>query len=456
MGISSLMGATRIAMSAYQTAIDTTARNIANADTEGYARRRANVGKLVSGTNKGVVGADDSGIDGSISRIKEGFVQNQLWYKQQNLGKAQTDELVFTQIERTFAEPSEAGLTAVMEQFWHAWNDLANDPESTTARTIVRDRASLLSRTFNQLSADLSNLQREIGNDVTARVDKVNKLLNDIKEINGHAGPAMNYDLMDQRDRAIDELSSLINITVYSDRNNAVSITTGGNVLVPLVTGDFINPLRVRNLQVDDQYSIEVSFTQGGQLDAVTGGELGSLLSVQNEYLPEYMNDLNTLAVDLATSVNAVHVNGYNPGNITGQNFFKDTITGALDFALEDDIVNDPTRIATAQNPDEPGDGSIAQQISDLQFTDIVRGQKTHEFYGSLVSKVGTRVQEAQFLRGNQEMLIQALQNQRDSVSGVSVDEEMTNLIRYEQAYQAATRMVAVVSDLIDSVLTLI
>jgi len=455
MGISSLMGITRIAMSAYQNAIDTTARNIANVDNTAYARRRADVGTMVSpnaNRNAGI------GVDASngISRIKESFVQNQLWYKQQSLGKNETDELVFSQIERTFGEPSDSSLSNVLGHFWNAWNDLANDPESSTARTIVKDRAVLLARTFNQVSADLGNLQREIGYDIEDRVVQVNNLLDQIREINGYGGPAMTFDLLDQRDHAIDALSKLININVSEDENHVVSISTGGNVLVPLVSGDFINHLKTSVPPFSEIFQVNVAFEEGGSLAAVSGGELGSLLAVHNGYLPDYLEQVDELAASVASEVNALHSTGYNLDNATGTLFFNDDIEDAASMTVSDTILNDPTLIASSDAIAEPGNGRIAQAISDLRYERITHGEKASDYYDSLISSVGSRVQEAQFLRSNQEVVIQALENQRDSVSGVSIDEEMTNLVRYQQAYEASTRMVKVVDELMQSVINLI
>jgi len=451
--ISSLMGITRIAMSAYQTAIDTTARNIANVDNEAYSRRRASISQLVTPSSRN--SGSGLGQEG-IERIREHFVQNQLWYKKQNLGKNETDELIFSQIEKTFGEPSESGLTNILTQFWNSWNDLANDPESSTARTIVKDRAILLSNTFKQIASDLHNLQEEIGYDIQDRVDTINGLLSQIREINTYSGPNMTYDLLDQRDKAIDDLSQLININVSEDSEGMVRITTGGNMLVPLVSGDFINPIETRVARFSELYQVDVSFAQGGQVEAITGGELGSLLSIHNDYLPSYLNDLDTMAVELSQAVNAVHQTGYNLDNATGKNFFSPNVGNALTFELDASIYADPTLIASSAYAGEAGDGTIAQQISDLQFANTVEAQKIGDYYNSLISNVGDRVQEAKFLKSNHEMVIQSLENQRDSVSAVSLDEEMTNLVRYEQAYEAASRMIKVVDDLMQTVINLI
>ena len=141
---------------------------------------------------------------------------------------------------------------------------------------------------------------------------------------------------------------------------------------------------------------------------------------------------------------------------MTGMNFFANNISGADDFRVSEEIFRDPSLIATSSTIDAVGDGSIAQAISDIQFESCVQDNTISDFYNGLISNIGNRVQEAQFMRRSQEMVVQNLENQRDSISGVSLDEEMTKLIEYEQAYQAAARMIATVDEMVQTVLNMI
>ncbi|MEA3286029.1 MAG: flagellar hook-associated protein FlgK [Candidatus Marinimicrobia bacterium] len=451
MSISTIMGTSRIALSAYQSAIETTARNISNVGNENYVRRRSDIGALIS-PNSGLAFREQDSTD----RLESGFIQRQLWYKNQFMGRYESDEIVYSQIESLFNEPGNSGLSNIMTEFWNAWSDLANDPESNTARAIVKDRGVLLSNTFNQLDIDLNNMQREVGYDVEATVNQVNRLLHEIKSINETMGATYSYDLADSRDAAITELSKIINIEVAEDSDHIISITTGGNVLVPLVNNDFINELNVTIAPFTDYYTVDVSFSEGGTLSAITGGTLGSLLEAHNAKIPSYLREIDALAVSIAEEVNEVHRTGFNLDNDTDQNFFKTNIGGADSLTVSTNIIDDPLLIATSSFADEAGNGQIAADISNLQNGYLLQGVKYSDYYNSMLSEVGSKVQEAKFLRTSQEMVVTALQNQRDSISGVSLDEEMTNLVKYEQAYQAASRMIAVADELIQSVLALI
>jgi len=451
MPISNLLGPSIAALSAYQAAINTTSRNISNVDNPNYVRRRTDVGSLLSPISGLAFNEKDT-----INRLDSGFIQNQIWYKNQFLGKHESDELIYSQIESLYNEPGESGIASIMDGFWNAWSDLANDPESNTAKSIVKDKGVLLTNTFHQVSTDFKNMQTQVGNEIVDTISTINNLLGQIKSINEKVGANYSYDLADSRDSAISQLSKLINIDVSENTDNVVSITTGGDVLVPLVNGDFVNELTATSDPYAETFNVTVSFSEGGSIGAVTGGTLGSLLDIHNDSIPGYLDQLDTLAVGIADSVNDIHKLGYNLDDVTGTNFFNPTVDSVGSFSVNDDIVADPTLIATSSNPSEAGNGEVAADLADLQFGYNLQKQKFSDFYSSMVSQVGSKVQEARFLHSSQDMVMKSLQNQRDSISGVSIDEEMTNLIKYEQAYQASSRMIAVADELIKSVLALI
>ncbi len=451
MSISNLMGTSRVALTAYQSAIETTARNISNVGNTDYVRRRTDVGALIS-PSSGLGFREQDHID----RLESGFIQRQLWNKNQHLGQHETDELIYSQIESLFNEPGSSGLSSMMSEFWNSWNDLANDPESNTARAIVKDKGILLSNTFSRLDSDLNNMQKEIGYDVEGTVKEVNLLLNQIQNINEKVSTNYSYDLADSRDAAISKLSELINIDVTERSDHIVSISTGGDISVPLVNTNFTNDLKVTIQAHTAYYSTIVSFSEGGSIGSITGGKLGSLLEVHNNSIPNYLNEIDALAIAIGTEVNDVHQSGYNLDNDTGINFFDPKVSGASDFSVSTAILEDPHLIASSSRPDESGNGSIATRIADLQNVNLLRDEKFSDHYNSIISEVGSKVQESSFLRDSQRIVIDSLKNRRDSISGVSIDEEMSNLVKYQQAYQAASRMISVADELIQSVMALI
>jgi len=448
MSISRIFDISKRSLLSHQSAINTTAKNIANVNTEGYKRRRVNLSQL---------GFGFSGLSGSMSprgvdRIRQQFAESQLWYENQNLGKYQTDEMLLTRTEDIFGEPGDSGLANVLTEFWNSWNDLANNPESQSVRSLVRDKGVLLANTFNRLHSDLKNFQKQIGVDVQEKVKQVNQLINQIRTINEQMGVSASDDLLDQRDLLVNELSQLLNIEVRENQDGNITVSTGGHILV---SGSDVNELDTEVSTENRALSVNVIFKLGNRSANITSGELGSMIEVINKQIPEQIEQLNTLAKSISERVNEVHSSGYNLDGATGIEFFQTGITQADELKVSDAILKDSTLIASSAASGESGDGSIAQSIFDIQFESIIQNNTVADFYNSLISRVGGSVKEAAFLRSSQEMVIQNLQNRRDAVSGVSLDEEMTKLIEYERAYQAAARMISAADEMIQTVLNL-
>lgn len=448
MSISRIFDISRQALLTHRSAIDITARNIANVNTEGYKRRRIDLSKLALGLGglNGMLTKD------GVTRIHQRFVENQLWYEDQDLGKYQSDEMILTQVQGIFNEPTASGLSNVLSEFWNVWNDLANDPESQSTRSLVRDKGVILANTFNRNYQSLRDLQYQIGLDIQENVSRVNQVIGQIKTINEKVGVHLSNDLLDQRDLLINDLSKLINIDIKEYSSGEVTISSRGQILV---SGNYINELVVDISMENGLRNIDIKFNDGRSVN-ILSGQLGSLIEVHNRHIPDYIEKLNLLATSIATQVNSIHTSGYNVSGVTGIDFFSSDITGAADFKIDDNVYQNPSLIATSTAIDEPGDGSIAQLISDIQFEKNIQGGTVSEFYHSLISQIGSQVQEATFLRESQEIVVQTLRNQQDSISGVSLDEEMTRLIEFEQAFEAAARMITVVDEMIDTVLNMV
>jgi len=358
-----------------------------------------------------------------------------------------------TQIENIFGEPNDSGLINVMSEFWNSWNDLANDPESQYARTIVHDKGVVLANTFNRIHSDLINLNQQICNDIHEKVTQVNQIINQIKSINQQISANYSDDLMDQQDLLVTKLTSLMNIDTRESANGEITVSINGQIIV---SDDYVNELAVNTSSESGISITNIYLSEGNRPLNINSGEVGSLIEINNRQIPDYIGKLDTLARSIAEQVNTIHYKGYNLDGTTEINFFSDNISGASDFKVSDDVYNDPSIIASGESMDKPGDGSIAQDIFDIQFYQSVQGSTVFDFHNSTVGQIGSKVQESEFLSRSAEMIVQNLQNQRDSVSGVSLDEEITNLIKHEQAYQAAARMVSTVDEMMQTVLNML
>ncbi len=446
MSISQIYEATKQSLLTQQSAINTTAKNIANANTEGYTRRRINLSKLSLGFSE---------MNGeSVTRVKNQFVDSQLWYEKQELGKQSMNEMLLKQVEGIYGEPSDSGLNNIMNEFWNSWSNLANNPESESARAIVKDKGVMLAHTFNRLDKNIKNVQLQVGGEIEQKVSEINGIVKQIKLLNTQIGDGGSIDLLDQRDMLIDNLSSKIDIQVNNPEKGSLTIISGGNILV---SGGHYNELSVKTSQTSDGvFNIEINKINGNKNINISSGELGGLIDFHNNYVAKNIQKLNTIANHFKSAINDIHKTGYNLNSVTGMAFFSENTSGAGDFSVADEIISDPSLIASSASIDTPGDGSIAQLMADLKYGDVIKGETIEDFYTGVVTELGNQVQQAKFIKDNQARVIERLNNQKATVSGVSLDEEMTNLIKFEQAYQAAARMVGTVDELMDTVLRMV
>jgi flagellar hook-associated protein 1 FlgK len=188
----------------------------------------------------------------------------------------------------------------------------------------------------------------------------------------------------------------------------------------------------------------------------VASGELGALLTVYNDDVPNLLERLDTLAVTIADEVNVLHKTGFNLNGVTGLDFFASTTEGAGSIAVDSTIAANVDLIATSDVLGEPGNSNIAKALADLSDKDVIGNQTAGEYYRALVGTLGNRVQETVFLGNNQKKIVEHLEMQRQSVSGVSLEEEMTHMVQLEQAFTAASRLVSVADELMRTVLQLI
>ncbi len=434
-----------------QSSIQTTGKNIANVNTIGYSRQRLDVNpvlpEIFSGFSLGSAISGDT-----LRRIREDFNDRQFWGQNSLKSQYSSEETLLRQMEGIFPASNDAGLRAMLDEFWVAWNNLANDPEGTTVRTGVRDTAEILTQTFNRIHREYRNLQFNIGSDINGAVDDINNLTKQIAELN-RLNPGNNFDLDDQRDRLIDRLSTLADITVRKE-GDSVSINVGGLLLVAGRT--FYKLGVVKTLDDQGIGHIQINLAGSDQQVNIIAGELGAMLKVYNEDIPNALNHLDLLALTLTEQVNAVHQTGFNLDGITGMNFFDDSATGAANMRVDSAIVSNPFFIASSDTLGESGNSEIAKTISALSDVALIGNQTIDENYRSLISTVGNRVREANFLRSSQDKVVDHLALQRQAVSGVSIEEEMTRLVKLEQAFAAASKLVATADELTRTLLQMI
>jgi flagellar hook-associated protein 1 FlgK len=415
---------------AHQQAIDTTSHNVSNANTEGYSRQEAVLGatnplEIVGGQN----GLSYLGTGVSVQdfkRIRDGFLD--LQYRAQNMqvGDQATRSTQLDQVELVLAEPSDNGISAQLSKFWNGWADLSNSPDDAAARQALIDQGANLASAFKTVDDQLTTVKSQAtaeyasltgaGGDVPALANEIAQLNAAIKQdmANGDA-PS---DLMDRRDLLLDKLSKLAQVRVTD--------LGGGTIRVDL--GDAAQPL------VND------STVTWPQTLTSPGGKLGALIDIAKTggVIDSYRADLNNVVKTLADAVNALH----NPGG-TGTNFFSYT-PGSPAGSLAVNVTTATVRTSAAG---APGANDIALAIAGL------RGGTADKLYTAFVTRIGGDLQNAQRGDSNSTVLLNAIEDRRQSTSGVSMDEEMTNLVRFQRGYQASARTMSTMDQMLDTLI---
>lgn len=459
----------RKALQAQQVAIQTAGHNIANANTPGYARQRVD---LIPSIPHSLIpaGSLGTGVDiGEITRTRDLLLDRQFRDAQQALGRQEAEEATLSQIEGLVGEPSEDGIGGAISALFASFQDLANYPSDLTTRTVVRDKARAMVDQFHRLDDGLERLKVDLHNEISAVVTEVNGLAQQIAELNRQIGMAEGgygtaNDLRDQRDRALDELWNLVGGSIIEEASGQVRVTVGGGLT--LVDGLTSVPIEVMDYDsTDPDYPDSVRLRLGGHMLTPAGGRLAGLLDTRNSttgFIKGFQSQLDTLAKAMVDTINGTHVTGYGLDGLSGRNLFAFTtapngVTGAaryisVDPAIEADV---KTIAAASTAAGVPGDNSHALALADLQDIAVTALQDvTFDAYlSSLVSDWAEQEAAAKRSVELHTTLSDFLTFRRDQASGVSLDEEMTDLIRFQKGYEAAAHFANVVDRLLETLM---
>lgn len=445
----------RRAMAASQRAMDVTGHNVANAETPGYSRQRVRLETTTPHTLAGVFRPQVAGQLGTgvqvvaIERVRDRFLDDQLRATNGWLGRWEAREEMLGQVEAVLQEPSELGLSGYMDRFFAAWQALSTTPEDMGARTAAIQESEALAQAFVMTRERIQAVREDAVTALRSDLSKINDLADAIVELNIEiaravvVGDAPN-DLLDKRDLLLDELSKLADISVGNANTGMINVTIGGRAIV------LGNEARHLDLTIDPT-TLDVSLNWGdGSPVNVRTGRIVGLISIINDTVPLYLDTLDELAKSIITEVNAVHASAYDlNGNPAGPFF---TGSSAADIAVRADIAEDPRLLGTSASPEATGDGSKAVEVAQLKDKlSMHSGVSTFgDFYSEFVSKVGLDSRAAKRAKEVYENVLESQEDRRDSISGVSMDEELMNMLKYQASYEAAARMITAVDEMLD------
>jgi flagellar hook-associated protein 1 len=441
------------AMMAQQLAMNTATHNIANSTTPGYSRQRVSlVATSPLETPQGSVGTGV--LAESVRQIRDLFLTEQYRNENSNYSSWSSAHKALSQIESILNEPGDKGLAQLLTDFWNSWENLATNP---TARSTVIEKAKVLVNAFKQQATQLNDLRSSIDTDIKNRVQEINLLGEQIAQINRQitgaelAGDKAN-DLRDKRDILLDQLSNLSQVRTIERPNGSISVLLGS---MALVDGADSLKITTKTEQSGNTTVTKAVWENTNFNIEFTGGELYAMQQMRDKLVPESQANLDQVANTIVEQVNAVHRAGIGATGTTGINFFSPFGNSAMTIALNTEIENDPNLIA-ASISGEPGDTRNAQAISELRYTRNMSSNSVtiNEFYAGLVGTLGIKTQEASNLKDNYNLLTTQLDNAKQSVQGVSIDEEMTNMMKYQRAYEASARMVTYIDSALETVIS--
>lgn len=432
------------ALRSFQRAMDVTGHNIANVNTRGYSRQTVDFTQTdpmrfyANGMHTLGTGVTIS----SVNRIRDLFLDARMQGASAELGRSSSSLAGLAEVEGVFGEPSDSGIGNALTKFFDSWSGLASNPGDRSARLSLRAAGATLTDRVRGAYQNLQILENQNSTRITDTIRQINSLGSTIQQLNLQiqqhvvSGGEAN-DLLDQRNQAIQDLASLADITTSDNMDGTIDVHINEFTLVQ-GAGAFTYPSTydpVTKTVSDGTYSYRVdSGVLRGHFDSV-------------EKIRSMKSQLDTFANELKTQINALHTTGLNPNGTTGINFFDDVAignpqNGAVDFKLDAAILTDVKNISAGTSGND-GDGALASSLSAVRSgTFAALGNATFsDYYMNGVNQLAQDVQVQSQSEDFQNDIVAQVQNQIDSVSGVSLDEEMANMLRYQRSYQAAAKL---------------
>lgn len=479
-----------------QRAVSVVANNVANASTPGYTRQRANLEPLRQTLGAGGVAQGGGVIVGEVQRLVDQALLHQLQAETQRQSRQSDLETGLARVEAVLGDLAGSGISGALGVFFASVEDLANAPESSTARRAVIEGARALVERIAEADQRLVQIQNDADQAIRQGAIEVSRIAQDIADLDrqisqSEVGGATASALRDQRDQLLRELAGHVDFTTLERPDGSFAVYLGSGF--PLVEGQNAAQLVAENTQpipLTEPGFVNLFFERSGGragpiTDQIRGGSLAAHTALRDDRLPFYRGELDRLAFTLAARVNDVHLLGAGLDDASARNLFVDRtgtgpnppgdpltqVTGAAGrLALNPDIVQNPRHLAAgrpAAGAAAPGDNQNALALAALQgdtgLAYYVQGDvlgapsgqsgTLGSFFDALSGALGTEIRGAQRALRQSELLIAEVEDRIASVSGVSIDEETTQLIALQRAYQANARVISTVDEMLQDLL---
>ncbi len=472
-----------------QTALEVIGQNVSNSATQGYTRQRVETASIEAAALYGryasvLKNAVGGGVEiQSIRQVRDAYIDRQLRQEYAGFGKWQAKADAMSYIESLFNETSDYSISKVMSSFFDSLSELTTDPSSLEIRTTVQQNGIELTNLFNSYYQQLSDLQTEQNDNMYATVQEINDAITNIADYNAQiysyelTGSNAN-DLRDKRNLLLDKLSQLINIDYYENPDGKLVVTSEGHELVNHTSTTKLSAVADQTGVVSGNagyYSIYYEGTtdafeySDGKLEAYRQMRDGN--SVNEVGVPRLMDNLNTLCQSIAQAFNTVHRAGYtlattSTASKNNVDFFNVPAGGytaitASNFSLSDDILDDVNNIAassqlvdlSASNTNEGNNENILALVALCGSDGIVGISNFEDYFSTIMTEIAINSSTSSNMSQSQGSIISNLENRREAVSGVSINDEMIDMVKYQHAYSASSRLITAIDEMLDTLI---
>jgi len=465
------------ALQVEQNSIRTVSHNIANADTPGYSRQR--VVRATGDPFQLDIGALGTGVEQqTVQRFNDAVVDRQILAERSGVGSTSVQAEALSQVEQILNEQNGDGVAAALSRFYASFSDLANAPSGSSERQAVVIAAQTAIDAVARADTALRQLHSDYNAGIQGTLTEINSLAERVAELNLSISQsevqAPANDLRDQRDELVRRMSDLVGIDTVEQSDGQISVFVSGGL--SLVQGELANRLEAIPDPTNpiDPNSVNVAFNGSGNLlditSSLSGGRVGGLLAARDGVGTDALRQMDTIAYNLATQVNTAHAAGTGLNGYVGDFFVAPAAVedAASQLAIDPAILADPGSVAAGLSS-APGDNRNALALAALRDTAAALYQpgdppgpptgpvRTLLDHVAVVgADVGQQARGMSAARAQSERLLETVENRRDEIAGVSLDEEMSDLIRLEAAFQANTRVVGTVRQLLEDLMSLI
>ena len=433
--------------------LSVTSNNIINADTPGYSRQRIDkeaIGQQMSGHHVGL-GVNVAG----VTRLRNELADMQLHDKRQEMGYMQEKEKVLEQLEASIASDSGGDLDVRVGRLFDTFSELSNDPQDYSVRNNLVGEAQQLSEKLGDMNRNLDRVSDITRDSIQSEITQINDLLSDIAALNQSIttsiamGQPDNASL-DKQVKKLEELSHLVDIDVNKEENGSIEIHIGGD---QVVYEDNYRKLVADNDDVAKTFDVRL---ENGRKINPEGGKLAAGIEMYQSDIPGMIDRLDTIAETLVTEVNALHNNGYGLEDDTQRDFFDPGGIKASTIRINDEIANNHQHIAASSVAGEAGNGAISSSIAELRNAPLIENRKLVEYSVDTISQPGSELSRLRNTMDTRESEIRMLEVQQEREAGVNMDEELSLMIQYQNAYQGAARVMSSAQQMYDTLIGLV